>query len=89
MKLEAAGAHIGAQEYGEVAETFGPDCEKLATLFAASPELLDALRYASELIPVARKYFPKSIRNRDRFQLENTCATINKAITKVEGQQQS
>jgi hypothetical protein len=39
-------------------------------------ELLQALSYAAELIKTARRYFPKSIRNRDKFQLENTNAAI-------------
>lgn len=47
-------------------------------------DLLQALDYAKELIPVARQYFPKSIRNPDKFQLENTCATIGKAIHNAE-----
>ena len=56
-----------------------------ATLYAAAPEMLQALQYANELIAVARQYFPKSIRHSDKFQLENTCATIGKAIAKAEG----
>lgn len=39
-----------------------------------------ALLEVQKLIPIARRYFPKSIRNSDRFQLENTCATINAAL---------
>lgn len=48
------------------------------------PELLDALKYAYKLIPIARQFFPKSIRNSDTFQLENTCAMVGKAISKAE-----
>lgn len=40
--------------------------------------LKEALDAASSLMEVARRYFPKSIKNHDRFQLENTCATIGK-----------
>lgn len=40
--------------------------------------LKEALNAASSLVEVARRYFPKSIQNHDRFQLENTCATIGK-----------
>jgi hypothetical protein len=47
--------------------------------------LLAALKSAAELVNTARQYFPKSIKNSDRFQLENTCASINKAIAKAEG----
>jgi hypothetical protein len=58
-----------------------------APLLAAAPELLEACRYANELIGIARRYFPKSIKNSDRFQLENTCATLGKAIFKAEGRE--
>ena len=47
-------------------------------------ELVEALKYAEKIIPIARRYFPKSIKNSDTFQLENTCATIGKAIHKTE-----
>jgi hypothetical protein len=47
--------------------------------------MLEALKYAAEIIKTARQYFPKSVRNSDRFQLENTCAAIGSAIAKAEG----
>ena len=56
-----------------------------ARLIAAAPSMLEALRYAAELIPTARRYFPKSVKFSDRFQLENVCATIGKAISHAEG----
>ena len=56
-----------------------------ARLIAAAPVMLEALRYAAELIPTARRYFPKSVKFSDRFQLENVCATIGKAISQAEG----
>lgn len=56
-----------------------------ATLIASAPELLLACKRAQELIRAARQYFPKSIRNSDTFNLENTNATIGKAIHKAEG----
>lgn len=56
-----------------------------AALIAAAPELLQALQLAAALIPTARKHFPKSIRNSDKFDLENSCATINTAIAKAGG----
>jgi hypothetical protein len=46
--------------------------------------LLEALGYAMGLITIARRYFPKLITNSDKFQLENTCAAIGKAIFKAE-----
>ena len=41
---------------------------------------LEALQLAAETLKTARRYFPKSIRNTDKYQLESTCATISKAI---------
>ncbi len=54
-----------------------------AALIAAAPDMLEALNDAAETIKKARRYFPKSIKNGDRFDLENTCATIGKAIQKA------
>jgi len=54
-------------------------------LIAAAPELLEACKTAEKLIRVARNYFPKSMQNSDRFDLENACAAICKAIAKAEG----
>lgn len=59
--------------------------EANARLIAAAPAMLEALRYAAKLIPTARRYFPKSVKFSDRFQLENVCATIGKAISQAEG----
>jgi hypothetical protein len=56
---------------------------KEAEIFAAAPELLDALESALQLVEIARQYFPKSMRNSDKFNLENTCATIGTAIAKA------
>lgn len=47
-------------------------------------EVLEALKIADNLVKIARQYFPKSIRNTDRFQLEAACATIKGALAKVE-----
>lgn len=54
-----------------------------AKLIAAAPELLAACEEAKELIRVARRYFPKAIKNSDKFTLENTCASIGKAVDKA------
>ena len=59
------------------------ECGANAAIIAACPEMLEALKYASELIPIARKYFPKSVKHSDKFQLENVCATIGNAIHKA------
>ncbi|MFA5048969.1 MAG: hypothetical protein WC516_08150 [Patescibacteria group bacterium] len=61
------------------------DCEANAQLISASPDMYEALKEADKLIALARQFFPKSIHNSDKFQLENTCATIGKAIAKAEG----
>lgn len=50
------------------------------------PGMLEALEYAAQFIPTARRRFPKSIKNRDSFQLENVCATIGTAIAKAKGE---
>ncbi len=64
---------------------YGPEHEAARHLLEAAPEMLDALKYAAEIIKTARQYFPKSIKNRDTFALENTNAAIGKAIHKAEG----
>lgn len=56
-----------------------------AALIASAPTMLEALHYAAELIQTARKHFPKSVQHADRFDLENVCATIGKAIHQAEG----
>lgn len=45
--------------------------------------MLEALHMAAELVKVARKRFPKSIRNPDRYALELTSATINRALARA------
>jgi hypothetical protein len=71
---------IGAMRTPEEVE------EANARLIAAAPDLLEALAQARELVKVARFHFPKSIKNPDTFQLENTNATINAAIRKAKGE---
>jgi len=46
--------------------------------------LLYACKKAFDLIGLARQYFPKSIKNNAKFTLENTCATIGKAIAQTD-----
>ena len=50
-------------------------------------EMYEALKAVGDLMTVARLYFPKSIQNSHKFQLENTCAAINKALAKAEVKQ--
>jgi len=57
--------------------------EANAQLISVAPDMLEALKYAESLIKTARKYFPKSIQNADRFELENVNAAIVKVIHKV------
>ncbi len=56
-----------------------------AAMRLAHEEMLEALKEAQKIISTAREYFPKSIKNTDRFNLENTCACIGTAIAKAEG----
>ena len=78
--------HICQPFMDENEPTIYPQQLANAQLLAAAPELLEACEYAAELIKTARRYFPKSIRNRDRFQLENVCATLGKAIRKAKAE---
>lgn len=45
--------------------------------------LAEALKEAANVINLARRYFPKSMHNADKFTLEQTCAAVNKALTMV------
>ena len=57
-----------------------------AALIAAAPDMLAALKLAADMIEHAsRRYYPKSIRNADRFELENVNAAIHTAIYKSQG----
>jgi len=42
--------------------------------------IVEACKLAQDIIKTARQYFPKSIKNRDRFELENTNAAIGSAL---------
>jgi hypothetical protein len=50
------------------------------------PDTMEALERARDLILIARKYFPRSIKNSDRFTLENTNACICAAIRSERGE---
>jgi len=63
----------------------GPMSLDASLLLAAAPRMLEALKYTQELICLARKYFPKSIRNSDRFRLESTNAAIGTALHAAKG----
>lgn len=59
-----------------------------ARLIASAPEILAALEDAMEIIQIAKTYFPKSIKNRDRFRLLNIEAnSIRPAIAKATGKE--
>jgi len=76
---------VEAKGWGRIFEVYdySDAPERNFAMILAAPQMLEALEYAAELIGVARKHFPKSMHNSDKFQLENTCATINKAIHKA------
>jgi hypothetical protein len=60
--------------------------EANAALIAAAPDMLRALQDAYNLLDIARRYFPKSIQNSDKFTLENTMEnSVKKAIRKANG----
>ena len=64
------------------------DLDAVARAVATGEDAIEALNYAAKLIETARRYFPKSMKNSDKFNLENTCATVGKAIHKAEGRGQ-
>lgn len=59
------------------------EAEANAKLIAASPIMLEALIKVKDMMEMARKYMPKSIKNSDRFDFENAVATIGSAIDKA------
>lgn len=60
--------------------------QERAAIIAAAPEMLQALKDALRICRMADRYFPKSIRNSDRFDLCNLEAnSIRKAIEKATG----
>lgn len=83
--IDCPEAFKGAKRLPPIA-SIGKDAKPLDwALLAAAPDLLDALELAARLIKTARQYFPKSIQNGDRFDLENAAATVGKALDKAKG----
>lgn len=72
-----------------IAEVFTdiPEGEGNGYLLAAAPEMLEALKNAACLIKCARQYFPKSMHNGNKFELEKINAMVCAAISKAEGVQ--
>ena len=73
---------------GATLEAFGSftkaEARQAARVMLAGPELLAALKDAQKMLKTASRYFPKSIKNRDRFDLLNTLAnSVNTAIDKA------
>ena len=75
-------SQVAAVAYGND-ETSLPNAQLIAT----APELLEALKEAQRMLKTAIRYFPKSIRDSDRFSLLNVLAnSVNPAIAKAEGE---
>lgn len=77
--------HMAKVCYGRDIEQIRANAKRLAHCWNCHDELVQALQYAEELIRVARNHFPKSMRDSDKFQLENTCAAIGSALHKAKG----
>lgn len=76
-------------KYGDSIESNKKEMELLKAdcqLIASAPDMFQALHDAREVMQTARRYFPKSIQNRDTFHLLNVLAnSVEKAISKAEG----
>jgi len=83
--VRASKTNVHIATVGNVDRYYENQAEANARLIVAAPDLLNACKEAYELIRVARRHFPKSIKNNDTFQLENTNASIGKAIHKAQG----
>jgi len=58
-----------------------------AALIAASPDMLAALEEARAMLETAKQYFPKSIKNGDRYGLLNVLTNaVEPAIKKARGE---
>lgn len=80
-------AHVDgfANELASLSCDCNGNAEANAQLMVTSPKMLQALEQCQELIKIARQYFPKSVKNSDKFDLENCCATVGKAIHEATG----
>ena len=58
---------------------------KDARVIAEVPAMIEALEIADVLIKTARKYFPKSVKNTDRFNLALANAAITSILKRIEG----
>ena len=73
----------GCRDLATISRHFSTEAN--ARLIAAAPDMYEALKYAKEIIDIAKRYFPKSVTNGDKYSLLNLDATISKAIRKAEG----
>ena len=73
----------GCRDLATLSRNFSTEAN--ARLIAAAPNMYEALKYAKEIIDIAKRYFPKSATNGDKYSLLNLDATISKAIRKAEG----
>lgn len=83
---EEAPRYIASLKFVSDTNLCDEETEANTLLIAAAPEMLQALQDALKICQIADRYFPKSIKNSDRFDLcniENN--SIKKAIAKAEG----
>lgn len=90
LTLDIRGENYHSVEYADSTgfrSTHITPSKEAAQLFGASGEMLEALEKAKALLEMARQYLPKSIKNSDRFDLENGLANaIIPAIKKAKGE---
>jgi predicted O-methyltransferase YrrM len=73
----------GPREIYRVQGVQGYSATRMTEALALYPGMLEALTLAAETIATARQYFPKSMRNHDRFKLEQTAAAIGTILANV------
>ena len=77
----------GQREAGD-GDTQEANARFIVTACNSHAELLEALKEADKVLELAKMYFPKSIKNGDRFALLNVQAnSVRKAIQKAEATQ--
>ena len=86
QKLDAPEIEVGVPIFPDCGCHYTIDDNGITfcSMHAAAPDMLDALKLAEEIVRTARQYFPKSIKNKDTFMLNNYGVAINKAIAKAE-----